>query len=469
MSKKNNEVYGISAEVFLAEIFDVYLPDEYINRSSDDLVSKFVNTSKKTVMEDFKEKGIVIKEFSGENGGLHDFILEDGKTLSVKTNIGKLGKVAPQKIGQMTSKKFYQHFLPNEEMPVDMNIRKKTFKEYVINNVGDMVYDYYNNLFNSDYLFYMFELDEDVPSYFVLEKLKSPTFNKNSLKLTKNITEWNSSNQLKYDNKVLGEFQLHENRDCFKFRFNMPTLLSLFVYKTETIEIRNEDCLVFLDSLENNSVDLILIDPPYKISRDTNFKKSLPTGTDTDRFRLNYNFGNWDKDKDVLPKVIKESFRVLKKTGSIVCFYDLWKIESLKNWLESNGFKQVRFAEWIKTNPVPINSKINYLSNARVAIVAAVKHSKPTFNSEYDNGVYSFPVNNSQDKIMPTQKPLKLIEQLICKHSNQGDLIVDCFSGSGTTMIGANNLNRKFIGTELNTRYYNLSVKRLKDELERAK
>ena len=49
----------------------------------------------------------------------------------------------------------------------------------------------------------------------------------------------------------------------------------------------------------------------------------------------------------------------------MICFYDLWKIETIKQYYENNKFKQIRFLEWIKTNPVPINSKINYLTNGR--------------------------------------------------------------------------------------------------------
>ena len=95
-------------------------------------------------------------------------------------------------------------------------------------------------------------------------------------------------------------------------------------------------------------------------------------------------FGDWDKNFFGLEKVFKEAQRILVDGGTMICFYDLWKIETIKQYYENNKFKQIRFLEWIKTNPVPINSKINYLINAREVAVLGIKKSKPTFNSSYD-------------------------------------------------------------------------------------
>ena len=129
-----------------------------------------------------------------------------------------------------------------------------------------------------------------------------------------------------------------------------------------------------------------------------------------------------------------------------------------------NKFKQLRFIEWIKTNPVPINSKINYLTNSREIALTAVKVGKPTFHSQYDNGIYEYPIQGGKRRTHPTQKNLKLFEHLIKKHSNEGDIILDCFLGSGTTAIAAYNTERNFVGCELNKEYYQKSIKWLEDK-----
>lgn len=229
------------------------------------------------------------------------------------------------------------------------------------------------------------------------------------------------------------------------------------------IELKNENCFEYLKTIKDNSIDLVLIDPPYEVSRDTNFASGEKTGRNTDRFRVSMDFGDWDNNFTGLDIVIKECYRVLKKSGTLICFYDLWKITTLKDYFEKANFKQLRFIEWVKTNPVPLNSKTNYLTNSREIALVGVKGSKPTFNSEYDNGIYNYPICHDKGRFHPTQKPIALIEDLILKHSNENDTVLDCFAGSGTTAVAAYNQNRNFIGCELSEEYYKKTLQRLKE------
>ena len=229
-----------------------------------------------------------------------------------------------------------------------------------------------------------------------------------------------------------------------------------------TITLLNENCFTFLKKIPDNAIDLIVIDPPYEVSRDTNFRSGQAKGKNTDRFRISMDFGEWDFGFTGLESVIKESYRILKSGGTIICFYDLWKMTTLRTYYENSKFKQIRFIEWIKTNPVPINSKTNYLTNSREIAVVGVKKGKPTFHAEYDNGLYFYPICHDKGRFHPTQKPIALIEDLIQKHSNENDTVLDCFSGSATTAVAAYNQNRNFIGCELSKEYYIKSINRLK-------
>ena len=72
--------------------------------------------------------------------------------------------------------------------------------------------------------------------------------------------------------------------------------------------------------------------------------------------------------------------------------------------------------------------------------------------------------NREESKIHPTQKPIDLIGKILRDYSKDDDLILDCFSGSGTTAIACHRLNRRFICIEKDKDYYEASVKRLENE-----
>jgi site-specific DNA-methyltransferase (adenine-specific) len=263
-----------------------------------------------------------------------------------------------------------------------------------------------------------------------------------------------------------------------------------------TIDIKNEEGLTYLRTVKDGSVDLVLTDPPYIISRDSGMNKLFNTirtneenqvdtvkteeewtiykrdnGIEDDTNRENYlkygtiygkkyavktQYGDWDSEftLDTLEQFVKEYYKKLRKGGTAIIFFDLWKIGQLKEIMERVGFKQIRFIEWIKTNPQPLNSKLNYLTNCREVALLGVKGGKPTFNSQYDNGIYMFPLQGGKHRFHPTQKSLPLFEELIKKHSEQGDLVLDTFLGGGTTAIACKNTGRSFRGCEISTEYY---------------
>jgi len=266
------------------------------------------------------------------------------------------------------------------------------------------------------------------------------------------------------------------------------------------IEVENIDGLSYLKKIPDRSVDLILTDPPYIISRDSgmnthynnvkqneenniefvktekqwqtykkennitddaNKEKYMKYGTIYGKkYCVKTDYGDWDNHftMDHLNTFICEYYKKLKSGGTLIVFFDIWKISDLKAILEANKFKQIRFIEWIKTNPQPLNSNTNYLTNCREIALLAIKGAKPTFNSKYDNGIYMFPLQGGKNRFHPTQKSLTLFEELIKKHSNENDIVLDTFLGGGTTAIACNNTKRNFKGCEVNKEYYDKTM-----------
>jgi len=253
----------------------------------------------------------------------------------------------------------------------------------------------------------------------------------------------------------------------------------------------NSTDLELISTIESNSVDLVLTDPPYLISRKSGMqshkdRKSGDEGynqvskrkdkdgkilKDEDgkdletkygrKFATATDFGTWDKDYTIedLEKCINEFYRILRPGGSCIIFFDIWKIETLKDLLVK--FSKHRLIEWVKTNPVPINQYATYLSNSKEIAISCVKGGKATFNSKYDNGIYKYPIYSGKDRFHPTQKSLPLFEDLIKKHSNEGDVVVDPYGGSGTTALASKKTNRIYISGEPSDEYFQKAMARI--------
>jgi DNA modification methylase/DNA invertase Pin-like site-specific DNA recombinase len=227
---------------------------------------------------------------------------------------------------------------------------------------------------------------------------------------------------------------------------------------------RQSTAVPFLETLPAGSVDLVLTDPPYLISRKSGFADVVNGET---RLGVRTHFGRWDTEEAFkmadLAAIVAEIHRVLRKGGTAVVFFDFWKITPLREILEQAGFKSVRLIQWVKTNPVPLNSKRCYLSNAVEIALVAVKGGGGTFNSEYDNGILSAPICRDKGRFHPTQKPLELMATLIRKHSRAGDLVVDPFAGSGTTGVAALREGRRFAGCEPDPEFFPKALARIEE------
>ncbi|MDN7451304.1 site-specific DNA-methyltransferase [Burkholderia multivorans] len=227
------------------------------------------------------------------------------------------------------------------------------------------------------------------------------------------------------------------------------------------VEFDNADCRKWLPTVKSESVKLVLIDPPYLIS-DRKYPSEGKKFKDLDA-RLN--MGCWDHHDDKsLEAAVAESMRVLSPGGRMVCFYDVWKITTLRSLMEKAGFKQFRVIQWLKTSPMPRAASTNTLSNASEYAVTAVKGSNGTFNHFYHRGIFEFPIERV--RIHPTQKPAQLVEELIRTYSNPGDTVLDCFAGSGTTAVAAIQTGRHFKGCERDWTYFDAAEQRIFKSLE---
>ncbi len=225
------------------------------------------------------------------------------------------------------------------------------------------------------------------------------------------------------------------------------------------ISIKQSDFKVFLNEQDAGSVDLILTDPPYIISRETGF---VNVRNGVKRFAVNMDFGDWDKVAINLDDLATGAYRALRKGGTAIIWYDIWKISDIERALSKAGFKMIRLIVWQKTNPVPLNQKATYLSNSREVAIVGVKVGKPFFNGTYHNGIYKYPIpRHGGRKIHPTQKPVDLFAELIGMHADKNSLVMDPFLGSGTTAEAAYIMKQNFKGCDIDEKYVSLAKERI--------
>lgn len=219
------------------------------------------------------------------------------------------------------------------------------------------------------------------------------------------------------------------------------------------ISLMQGDCLQLMKQIASGSVDLVLTDPPYNIARENNFNTMGRAGID---------FGEWDKGADILT-YIKDVSRVLNKNGSFVVFNDWKNLGDIAKFAETCGFETKDMLRLEKSNPMPRNRNRRYITDFECAIWFTKKGAKWVFNRQDEK--YQRPkfVHSIDKGLHPTQKSLKLMEQLVKIHTNDGQIVLDCFMGSGTTGVACVNTGRRFIGIEKDENYFQISKNRIEN------
>ncbi|CAM3087013.1 site-specific DNA-methyltransferase [Streptobacillus felis] len=257
------------------------------------------------------------------------------------------------------------------------------------------------------------------------------------------------------------------------------------INKINTVKLG--DSIEELKLIPDNSVDLIFADPPYNMQLDGILKR-----VDGSEFK-GVEGSKWDEFESIEDykkftyEWLKEAKRILKKNKS-----SLWVIGSFQNIylvgniLQELGFWIINDVIWSKTNPTP-NFMGTKFTNKQETLLWATpsKKTKYTFNyktmKELNGGkqmtsIWEIPVStgnerlkdNNGEKLHPTQKPEKLLYNIIISSTQKGDLILDPFSGTGTTAALAKRLGRKYFAIEKDTKYYKYSVERINLEIEKS-
>jgi DNA (cytosine-5)-methyltransferase 1/site-specific DNA-methyltransferase (adenine-specific) len=183
--------------------------------------------------------------------------------------------------------------------------------------------------------------------------------------------------------------------------------------------------------------------------------------------RKGIDFGDWDKNFDYL-NWIKDYTSLIKPNGSIIIFCSYLFISHIIDELAKNDVDVKDILIWKKTNPMPRNIERRYVQDNEFAVWGVKKGAKWIFNKSkntpYLRSTFETSLVSGKEKNgHPTQKSLRLMEEIIKIHTNEDQTILDPFMGSGSTGVACVKNKRKFVGIELSEEFYNLASHRIRN------
>ncbi len=247
-------------------------------------------------------------------------------------------------------------------------------------------------------------------------------------------------------------------------------------------KIFHGDCLEILKKFPDSTFDLIFADPPYYLQlpkgkrlKRSNGSEIIPVDESWD------NFESYEQCDSFTESWLKECQRLLKSTGTIWVIGMYHNIFRVGKIMQDLGIWFLNDIIWVKTDALP-NLNGRRFANSHETIIWAVKNKtckNYTFNYEQMkimNGGkqmkdidWVFGLCRGQERLKdeqgvkahPTQKPLKLIQQILLAGTKKGDLVLDPFLGSGTTAFAAKALGRNWVGIEKEKKYFDLANSRI--------
>lgn len=223
------------------------------------------------------------------------------------------------------------------------------------------------------------------------------------------------------------------------------------------IDLKHGDCLEVLKDIPDKSIDLIVTDPPYKFENQGG--GFYAKNTSTKRMYLD----NLKKIKccEFKPKEFLELIKPKMKKFYGYFFCNKSLVQEYIEFAKDNKY-QFDILVMAKSNPIPAYNN-HHLSDLEYIIMIREKGTYFSKHKEIDD-YRKFYLTNCKKGIHPAEKPIKLIDRFIKVSSKENDTIIDPFMGSGTTGVACKNLNRNFIGIEIENKYFEIAKKRIEEK-----
>lgn len=212
------------------------------------------------------------------------------------------------------------------------------------------------------------------------------------------------------------------------------------------IKLIHGDCLEVMKTIPDESIDLVVTDPPYLINYRSHWNShSKPI--------------SGDNDYNLIEKSIEEMYRVLKPDSAAYIFCSPKRIDYFMGCCKDSRFTIKNNIVWVKNNWSSGDLKASY--GQKYEIILLLNKGRKCFNGKRLTDIWFFDRVAFQHQYHPNEKPVRLLEQCIIKHSNESDIVLDPFMGSGSTGIACIHTDRQFLGIEKDMDYFLIAEQRI--------
>ncbi len=220
----------------------------------------------------------------------------------------------------------------------------------------------------------------------------------------------------------------------------------------EDIQIKQGDCILLMKDIPDESVDLVLTDPPYLCDYSRHDSRS--------RFSKKIaNDENNECNEKMIVEYLRECHRIMKADTAIYCFCNYKKIDFFKQEIQNAGFNLKNIIIWDKQRNGMGDLKTTFGYSYEFMIFAS--KGQPKIRGKRISDVWRFSRVSSKEQVHQNQKPVDLLETAILKSSDENDVVFDGFMGSGSTGVACVNTRRRFIGMELDEGYFKIAKERI--------
>lgn len=250
-------------------------------------------------------------------------------------------------------------------------------------------------------------------------------------------------------------------------------LRNLETYGEPGAMVYRADCVELMRLMPPESADVVFADPPYRLSGGGVTVRGGRVAS-VDKGAWDRSLGSFEKDHEFNVRWLKAARRILRPAGTIWVSGTHHAIFSLGFALQSLGFRIINDITWEKPDPPPNAMRTAFTHSHETLLWASRdRRARHTFNYDLINSrepdaqmssvwrIAPPPKRERSHGYHPTQKPLRLVRRALLASTGEGDLVFDPFCGSGTTAVAAKELNRFFVGTELEREYAELAARRI--------